>query len=155
MSGARTTSVSLLIQAPRATIYRALIDPALVRQWLAPEGMRSEIHAFEPREGGEFHMSLTYATERGFGTGKSSANTDTFRGRFLTLRQDECVKFSGTFEAADPALSGEMTLTFTLQDVPGGAEVTCITENIPEGVSLEDNETGSCSSLENLKRLFE
>ena len=46
-----STRVRQHINAPRAAVYRALLDPAAVATWMVPSGMTSQVHAFEPREG--------------------------------------------------------------------------------------------------------
>ena len=137
------------------TVWQAFTEPRLLAAWLAPAGMRSEVHALDVRPGGQFAMSLTYETPEGQGTGKSTANTDTFRARFVDVEPGRLERFAGTFDSEDSELaSSTMTLTFTLGDAPGGTLVTAVTEDIPEAVSLEDNEAGSLSSLENLKQLL-
>jgi hypothetical protein len=47
------------------------------------------VHAFDPREGGSFRISLTYDAPTG--TGKTTAHTDTFHGRFVKLLTNEQV----------------------------------------------------------------
>jgi len=54
------TRISCHINAPRAIVYRALLDPRAVVQWKVPDGMSCHVHAFEAREGGVFRISLTY-----------------------------------------------------------------------------------------------
>ena len=48
-----TTSTRLTqhINAPRAKVYRALLDARAVARWMVPSGMTSHVHAFEGREG--------------------------------------------------------------------------------------------------------
>lgn len=48
------------VNAPRAKVYRALLDAGVVQQWMVPTGMTSQVHAFDTREGGAFRISLTY-----------------------------------------------------------------------------------------------
>jgi hypothetical protein len=48
-----------------------------------------------------------------------------------------------------------MKLHFLLEDAPGGTEVTVRHEGLPERISVEDNEAGTQSSLENVARLLE
>jgi uncharacterized protein YndB with AHSA1/START domain len=55
-----TTRVTRHIRAPRARVYRALLDPKDVQQWMVPDEMTSEIHSFDAHEGGTFRISLTY-----------------------------------------------------------------------------------------------
>ena len=60
-----TTELTRVIHAPRAAVYRALLDADAVQGWLVPDGMTSEVHAFDPREGGTFRVSLTYTVPGG------------------------------------------------------------------------------------------
>jgi len=60
---------------------------------MVPTGMTSHVHAFDAREGGSFRISLTYDAPTG--TGKTTAHTDTFHGRFVKLVPNEQVCRSG------------------------------------------------------------
>ena len=46
------TRIDCHIKAPRAAVYRALLDTHAVAKWKVPEGMRCHVHAFDAREGG-------------------------------------------------------------------------------------------------------
>ena len=148
-----STEVSCLIRAPRPAVYRALVDPAAISVWRVPTGMASQVHEFDAREGGRFRVSLSYeAPDR---TGKSSGNTDTYHGHFVSLVADEQVVEQIEFETADPALLGTMTMTTTLADAAGGTRVTVRHDGIPDGVAAADNETGTRMALEKLTDLVE
>ncbi|MDB4954135.1 MAG: hypothetical protein JWO36_1704 [Myxococcales bacterium] len=148
-----TTRITRHVNAPRAAVYRALLDPRAVAKWMVPAGMTSHVHAFEPREGGAFRISLTY--DAATGTGKTTAHTDTFHGRFVKLVQDAQVVEVVEFETDDPAMRGEMTITYTLVDAGGGTEIAGVHEGLPRGVSPADNETGWQMSLGKLAALVE
>jgi uncharacterized protein YndB with AHSA1/START domain len=60
-----STRISRHVNAPRAIVYRALLDPRAVTRWMAPTGMTSQVHAFDAREGGSFRISLTYDSPTG------------------------------------------------------------------------------------------
>lgn len=142
------------IHAPRHQVYRALLDPAAVQQWMVPDDMTSEVHSFEAREGGQFRISLTY--EEPTSTGKTTAHTDTHHGRFVSLVPDERVVQAVEFETDDPSMQGEMLITYVLADVPeGGTDLHATHEHLPSGVSPEDNATGWSMSLGKLARLVE
>ena len=148
------TIVTQHIAAPRQRVYRALLNPEAVQQWMAPDGMTSEVHAFEASEGGQFRISLTY--DEPTSAGKSTAHTDTHHGRFVTLIPDERVVQAVEFETDDPAMQGEMTITYRLADAPnGGTDLQATHEHLPPGVSPEDNATGWRMSLGKLARLVE
>jgi uncharacterized protein YndB with AHSA1/START domain len=145
------TRVNQYVNAPRPTVYRALVDARAVAIWMVPNGMTSHVHAFEAREGGLFRISLTYDTPNG--TGKTTAHTDTYHGRFVKLVPNELVLEVMEFETADPQMLGEMTVTFTLLDAGVGTDVLGVHDNLPPGVSPIDNEKGWRMALEKLARL--
>ncbi|MET7937517.1 SRPBCC family protein [Streptomyces sp. NPDC005322] len=147
------TQVSRRVQASPATVYRALIDPDAVAAWRVPSGMTSHVHAFDPREGGTFRVSLTY--DEPLGCGKSGAHTDTYRGHFAKLLPNELVVEVMEFETDDGALRGTMTLTTSLTEVSGGTEIVMVHEGVPDDVPREDNELGTRMALDNLARLVE
>jgi uncharacterized protein YndB with AHSA1/START domain len=148
-----TQSVSRHIDAPPAAIYRAMLDREAVAAWRVPDNMRSEVHAFEAREGGTFRVSLTY--DAADASGKTRANTDTYRGRFLALVPDETIVETIEFETDNPAMAGEFTVTTMLADADGGTDVTMTFEGLPSGVAPADNELGTRMALAKLAALVE
>ena len=150
---AMSTRLTQHINAPRAAVYHALLDAHAVATWMVPDGMTSHVHLFEPREDGAFRISLTY--DEPTGTGKTTAHTDTYHGRFVRLVPNEQVVEVLEFETADDAMRGEMTVTFTLTDADDGTDVLAVHDHLPPGLSPADNETGWRMSLEKLARLVE
>jgi uncharacterized protein YndB with AHSA1/START domain len=148
-----STRVTHRIRAPRPAVYRAFLDAPVVAQWMAPTGMTSRVHAFDPREGGAFRVSLTY--DEPTGTGKTTAHTDTYHGRFVKLVPNERVVEVVEFETDDPAMQGEMTITISLADADGGTEVVAVHDRLPRGLSPADNEAGWRQSLAKLAVLLE
>lgn len=148
-----TTQVSQLVRAPRAAVYRACLDPDALASWRVPDIMEGQAHVFEPREGGEFRMSLTYKEGTQGPGGKTTEGTDTFQGRFVELVPDERIVEVVQFESDDPRYAGEMRVTTTLADADGGTEVTVRCEGIPAGIRPEDNEMGTAQALAKLARL--
>src|SRR4051812_47430415 len=148
-----STYIMLHVNAPRSRVYSALIDPHAIAEWMVPTGMTSHIHEFEGREGGTFRISLTY--DEPTATGKTTANTDTYHGRFVKLVPNKQVVEVVEFETADPGLSGEMTITYTLEDGNGGTDLVAVHDNLPPGVSAADNELGWRLSLSKLAVLVE
>lgn len=155
-------TITHLIQrlvAPPSRVYRALTDARDAVIWMVPAGMRSQVHEFEPRIGGAFRISLTY--EAPTATGKTSAHTDTYHGRFIDLVPNERVVQVMEFETADASMRGEMTVTFMLGEADHGTDMVAVHENVPPGVSPADNELVSrqvcrsvaCSSF-SFGRLF-
>jgi uncharacterized protein YndB with AHSA1/START domain len=148
-----STRVSRLVNAPRAKVYQALIDPDAIARWKVPTGMTSFVHAFDGRVGGRFRISLTYNAPTG--AGKTTAHTDTYHGRFRELVPNELVVEAVEFETTDPSLRGEMTITTTLTDADGATEVLAVHEGLPPGLPIADNEAGWREALAKLAELVE
>jgi uncharacterized protein YndB with AHSA1/START domain len=130
-----------------------LLDPEVVRQWMVPDEMTSRIHSFDAREGGLFRISLTYDVPTT--AGKTDSQTDSFHGRFVKLVPDVKVVQAVEFESDDPAMAGEMTISYELTDADGGTDVVGVHENLPPGVRPADNELGWRMSLDKLAKLVE
>jgi uncharacterized protein YndB with AHSA1/START domain len=124
---------------------------------MVPDGMTGVVHDFDAREGGAFRISLTY--DEPTGTGKTTAHTDTYHGRFVELAPDERVAQVLEFETDDPGMRGEMTITYALADAGpdagGGTELRAAHEGLPPALSPEDNEAGWRMSLGKLAALVE
>jgi len=148
-----STRIRYHVNAPRETVYRALIDPDAIAVWRVPNGMTCQVHAFDAREGGFFRVSLTY--EEPTGTGKTTAHTDTYQGHFVKLVPNEQIVESIEFETDDPAMRGEMIITTSLSDADGGTEILGVHEGLPPGLSAADNEIGWRQSLAKLAELVE
>lgn len=145
-----------LIRQLKATperVYRALTTAEDVAHWMVPDGMSSQVHHFESREGGAFRITLSY--DEPIHTGKTDAHSDTYHGRFLTLIPDQQVVETMEFESEDPAMQGEMTVRFSLREQGDGTELSAIHEGLPDGVSPEDNALGWNLSLDKLVALVE
>ena len=141
------------VSAPCSAVYSALVDAVAIAQWRVPAGMSSQVHEFDPREGGTFRISLTY--DEPSQAGKSASHTDTYHGHFVKLVPNEQVVEVFEFETADPVLRGTMTMTTTLTGAYGGTDVGVVQEGIPDGVPAADNETGTRMALANLAKFVE
>ena len=151
----RTDTACRIIMSSPATIYRAFLDPDAVAAWRPPTGMRCQIHAFDPSEGGKFRMAFAYVDANHPALGKTSKHVDVFHGRFAALIANERIVEVVEFETDDLAFVGAMTVVTTLAAVPGGTNVTVVCEDVPDGICPDDHQAGMASSLENLARFTE
>ncbi|HEX6818821.1 MAG TPA: SRPBCC domain-containing protein [Ktedonobacterales bacterium] len=149
-----STQATQWVNAPREVVYRAFLDQDAVAAWQHPDGMRLQIHEFEPGEGGRFRVSLTYENAAD-SPGKTSDTTDTYHGWFARLIPYTTITQVVEFESAKEEFAGEMRITVTLAEVDGGTEVTYRCDNIPPGIRPEDNEVGCRMSLRKLATLLE
>ncbi len=147
-----TTRVTRHVNAPRAAVYQALIDPDALAAWRVPVGMTCVVHEHDAREGGRIRVSLSY--DQPAEDGEASPRVHTYHGYFATLVPDEKVVEVLEFETDDPARRGEMRMTTTLVDSGGGTDVVLTHENLPPGVSPADNETGTVMALDKLAALL-
>ena len=149
-----STRVTQRINAPRPVVYSALVDERAVATWMVPDGMASEVHEFDAREGGTFRISLTY--DEATATGKTTAHMDTYHGRFVELVPNERVVQVVEFEATDPRMRGEMTITMSLSDLAGGGtEIVAVHDRLPPALSPADNALWTTMALDTLARLLE
>lgn len=149
-----TTRLTRRFAATPERLYAAITTAADVEVWMVPDGMTSEVHRFDAREGGVFRISLTYdaPTE----AGKSDAQTDSYHGRFVELVPGKRVVQAMEFETDDPAMRGEMGVTFALTPTAdGGTELEATHARVPPGVAPADNELGWRLSLDKLAALVE
>jgi len=151
---ARTDRASRLIMAPADRVYRALVDPAMMVEWLPPKGARGSIDEFDPRPGGAFCMTLTF-DEASHSKGKSTSNTDVVKGQFVALEANRRVTQRFEFDSADPAFTGTMTMTWALDPQGEGTMLSVTAEAVPVGIQAEDHEAGMASSLSNLAAMIE
>jgi uncharacterized protein YndB with AHSA1/START domain len=153
-SAARSASTRF-IAAPPEKVYQAFIDPEALTTWQAPGEMTAKLHGFDPREGGGYVMSLFYPASEPELRGKSGGREDRYTARFVELTPPSRIVEAITFDTADPAMMGEMTMIVTLTARGAGTDVTIVFANLPSGVSPEDNDAGTRSSLEKLAAYVE
>lgn len=153
--GANASRTSRLIHAPRETLYSAFVEPDLLIAWLPPAGMTGRFHHFDARTGGGYRMSLYYPDDERTFRGKTDEREDMVDVRFIELAPPGRIVEAIRFVSEDASFAGEMTLVVTLEEVPGGTDVTLEFRDIPPGISPGDNDAGARSSLANLARLLE
>ena len=147
--------ISRLIPAPPDQVYAAFLDPSVLVQWLPPGDMTGKIHAFDARVGGGYEMSLFYPPGERTHRGKTADREDRITVRFVELTPPRRIVQAVTFETDDPALQGEMTISYTLADADGGTDLVGVHEDLPAGVPPADNELGWSISLAKLAALVE
>src|SRR3954470_15990776 len=86
MTSRGSTRVSCVVKASRERRYAALVDPDVVARCRFSTGMSIVVDQFEPREGGQVRVWITYASS---GVGKTKERMDTYRRRFVELVSNE------------------------------------------------------------------
>ena len=115
MSADRELVLTRLINAPRAKVYRAWTDPALLKQWFAPKPYTTPIVEIDVRPGGS-----AYFVMRG-PDGKDLPN----RGVYLEVVPNEKLVSTDAYVAAwEPSEKPFMTLILTFEDEGGKTRYT-------------------------------
>lgn len=149
------TRTSQIVRAEPEAVYAAFMDPDMLLSWLPPADMTSRMHAFDARVGGGYEMSLFYPQDSQGFAGKTADHEDRVTVRFTALEPGRRIVETITFDTADPALMGEMTMTATFDPAHEGTKVTMLFEHLPPGLKAQDNDDGARLSLGQLARLFE
>ena len=150
-----TTCNSKIINASPESLYRAFSDPDALEVWLAPGDMTAKVHSFDFKVGGGYRMSLYYAESEKRSRGKSAEREDRFTAKFLELIPAKKIVQAITFDSDTPEFSGEMIMDVSFEAEDKGTNVTFLFKNIPPGISPEDNEAGTKSTLEKLAQFLE
>lgn len=93
--------------APRELVFRAHVDPDLVKQWLGPHSIGMDIDVWDIRTGGEYRYTAT----RG---GEEVAH---FYGAVHRVNENEKIVQTFGFEEMPDAVSLD---TLVLHELPGG-----------------------------------
>jgi len=115
-------------------------------KWMPPNGYTAHVYKFEPKVGGLYRMSFSSLDKK---------DTHFFGGKYLEIKPYERLHYTDKFESDDPLMQGEIKVTVTFRDVPGGTEVKIVQEGLPKTIPVESAMQGWNQSLENLARLVE
>lgn len=133
------------LDAPPALVFRALIEPALLRRWMCPEGWTCAEAAAEPRPGGRFRVAIL---------GPEGAR-HAAEGRFVEVAPPRRLALTWRW-TTDPSAPGpETTLRFALDVDGSGTRLTLTHEGLPDEAEREGHRDGWTGALGNLERLME
>jgi uncharacterized protein YndB with AHSA1/START domain len=125
-------------------IWRAFTQPDAFARWLPPNGFVGRIDKLEAKVGGAWRGSFTNFT---------SGSVIHFGGKYLELRENECIAYTASFD--DPNLPGEMTTHVLIKPVSVGVEIHVTQSGIPDVIPTDGCYLGWQESLRNLARLVE
>ena len=115
------------IPVPAERVYRAWLDPKLVRQWMAPGDFETTQVEVDERVGG--HYRIWQANPNGDEGG--------YEGEIVELIPNERIVFNWTFVGRD-RLGGphfDTKLTITLREGPAGATTLTLIHERLEGLA--------------------
>jgi uncharacterized protein YndB with AHSA1/START domain len=133
-----------VLKAPPALVYRAFLEAEALAKWLPPNGFTCSVEHLEAKVGGAFRMRFTH-----FLTGEGNS----FGGEYLELDPDRRIVYSDRFD--DPAFSGEIRVTVTLEAVSCGTDLRIEQAGVPAVIPAEMCYLGWQDSLHQLAALVE
>jgi len=141
-----TVRLIRVFKAPRERVFNAFLDPDAMAKWIPPNGYTAHVYKWEPKVGGTYRMSFSSLDKK---------DTHFFGGKYLEIKPNERLRYTDKFESDNPEMQGEIKVTVTFKDVPGGTEVRILQEGLPKVIPIEGAMLGWSQSLENLARLVE
>ena len=135
-----------VFNAPRALVFQAHIDPALVAQWWGPRAYTTIVDKLEARVGGQWR----------FINRRADGSEEAFRGEYREMTPPE--RFTWTFEWEGlPGHIGLETFTFAEHDGQTTLTVTSHFNSREErdGMIADGMEQGANESADRLEELLE
>jgi glutathione S-transferase len=143
---AEKTSLEIkkLINAPRDRVYRAWTDPAQLKEWWGPEGVRTRKFEADARVGGKYRWDLF---------NREGEEMSVF-GEYLELTPSRRIVFSWKWDDDEDWKSHNSVVTVELSDRDGGTEVRLVHEKLPSEESRDRHNEGWNSVLDRLEKFF-
>lgn len=135
-----TLSISKTIRAPRARVFAAWTDPAILTQWFGPENMTCERADVDLRVGGAYSIVMA-ATD---GSRRTTAT-----GEYTQIVPNQKLQFTwhGCWRPDEISI---VTVAFRDSSVPGATDVTILHERIAAEDSARGYESGWTGCLNKL-----
>lgn len=139
-----TVQLHRVLTSTPEKIWRAFTQADAFARWLPPNGFVGRIETLEARVGGAWRGSFTNFT---------SGSVIHFGGKYLELRENECIAYTASFD--DPNLPGEMTTRVLIKAVSCGVDIHITQSGIPDVIPTDGCYLGWQESLRHLARLVE
>jgi glutathione S-transferase len=143
---AEKTSLEIkrFINAPRERVYQAWTDPAQLREWWGPEGVRTRNFTADAQVGGKYRWDLC---------NQEGEEMSVF-GEYLELTPGRRIVFTWKWDDDENWKAHDSIVTIELSDRDGGTEVRLIHEKLPSEASRDRHTEGWNSVLDRLEKFF-
>ncbi|MBB1253886.1 SRPBCC domain-containing protein [Streptomyces sp. OF3] len=143
-SEALSLRVRRVLHAPRAVVFRALIDPDELARWWGPEGFTIPAVERDLRPGGSFRITMRPPDGEAFH----------LVGEYRLVEPPERLSYTFRWEEPDPE-DRETVVDLALRDLPGvGCELHLEQGSFATPSRLALHEEGWSQSLDKLDRLL-
>lgn len=137
----RAFTLNRVLDAPRAMVFRAFIEPERMKMWWAPRGFRILSCALDLREGGAWRMRI-----KSDETGAVQTEVGTYRN----INEPERLVFTHAWVRANGTLTPPTLVTVDFIERGGRTEVSFTQSDFFSQEFCQSHEDGWSSSLEKL-----
>jgi uncharacterized protein YndB with AHSA1/START domain len=136
--------IKRFINAPRERVYRAWTDPAQLKEWWGPEGVRTRKFEADARVGGKYRWDLF---------NQEGEEMSVF-GEYRELIPGKKIVFTWKWDDDEAWENKSSTVTIELSDRDGGTEIKLTHVQLPSEESRNRHNEGWNSVLDRLERFF-
>jgi len=136
--------IKRFINAPRDRVYRAWTDPAQLKEWWGPEGVRTRKFEATARIGGKYRWDLL----------NQEGEEMTVFGEYRELVPGKKIVFTWQWDDDDAWKNISSVVTVELSDRDGGTELRLTHEQLPSEESRDRHNEGWSSVLDRLEKFF-
>jgi glutathione S-transferase len=133
-----------VIHAPRNRVYQAWTDPAQLKEWWGPEGVRTRNFTADARVGGKYRWDLV----------SQEGEEMTAFGEYRELVPGEKIVFTWKWDDDEAWENKNSVVTIELSDCDGGTELRLIHVQLPSEESRNRHNEGWSSVLDRLEKFF-
>lgn len=137
-------SITRVIAAPRADVFRAWTDPEEMRKWSCPEGAEVDALSVDLRVGGAYRIGMK---------GEDGSRYTAF-GTYREIDAPARLVYTWDWEEPDHAV-GETIVTVTFTDLGESTEVVLVHELFPAPEAVEGHRQGWESAIGRFVALFD
>ena len=140
------TSLEIIrvIRAPRDRVYKAWTDPAQLREWWGPEGVRTTNLIGDVRVGGKYRWELA----------RSEGEEMVVSGEYRELVPGKKIVFTWKWDDDEAWEARNSIVTVEFSDSDGGTEVRLVHEQLPNEESRDRHNEGWSSVLDRLDKFI-
>ena len=138
---ARDFTLTRLLAAPRALVFRSFVEPERMRQWWVPRGFTMVSCKLDLREGGAWRMTI-----RDDDTGSLQTEVGVYR----EIRAPERLAFTHAWVRANGTLTQQTLVTATFSEQGSRTQVTFRQEDFATAAACQSHEEGWGVSLDQL-----
>ncbi|MBI2610339.1 SRPBCC domain-containing protein [Candidatus Kaiserbacteria bacterium] len=141
MADVRLT-ITRTFDAKPEEVFEAWIDPKMVAQWYGPEGFTNEIHEFDAREGGVYHLTMK----------GPNGETHPLRGVFKTIQRPTKLVLTWQWQNGE-AWGTETIVTVEFKAMGNKTEMTMMHSGFADEKQKEMHDQGWSSSFGKLDKV--